>query len=103
MKPVPLNEQETILVYDKSLKQWSFYSNNPTHIRRWINSITPERIEYHDDFPDRVVMLDGIINGSVSVRKKVEISEAQKQKLAERMRGSAKVPRQSQGIITKED
>ena len=93
MKPVPLNEQETILVYDKSSKQWSFYSNNPTHIRRWINSITPERIEYHDDFPDRVVMLDGVINGSVSVRKKVEISEEQKQKLVAQMRSTAKTPR----------
>ena len=93
MKPIPFDEQETIIIHDKKLDEWSFYSNNPTHIRRWIDTIIPNRIAYHVDFPDRVVMLDGIINGSVSVRKKVEISEEQKQKLVAQMRSTAKTPR----------
>lgn len=86
MKPVPFDEQETIIIHDKKLDEWSFYSNNPTHIRRWIDSIIPNRIAYHVDFPDRVVMLEGIINGSASIRKKIQLTDEEKRKRSELMK-----------------
>lgn len=88
MKPVPFDEQETIIIHDKKLDEWSFYSNNPTHIRRWIDTIIPNRIAYHVDFPDRVVMLEGIINGSASIRKKIQLTDEEKRSIALRLNSS---------------
>lgn len=60
MKPVPFDEQETIII--------------------------PNRIAYHVDFPDRVVMLEGIINGSASIRKKIQLTDEEKKKRSELMK-----------------
>ena len=81
-KPTTLTEQETIITYDKEADEWHFYSDNPVHCKRWEHVVVPSDVypshkRYHSD-NGSLIALDGKINGSVSVREKRKVSEAQK-------------------------
>lgn len=88
-KPIVGTEQETILVYDKGLKTWHFYTDNPVHARKWEAVIVPSedmpnRKVYHETTGD-LIGLEGDILGNVSISKKRKLTEEQKNELARRM------------------
>ncbi|MHB9781420.1 hypothetical protein ACXM1Q_001535 [Streptococcus sp. 10F2] len=88
-KPIVGTEQETILVYDKGLKTWHFYTDNPVHARKWEAVIVPRedmpsRKVYHETTGD-LIGLEGDILGNVSISKKRKLTEEQKNELARRM------------------
>lgn len=79
---IPRSEQETIISWDKEKRTWHFYSDDPVHIRKWGAAIQPERKTFYMDGSPKV--LEGNINGSVSVRKHVEISNERRAEMSER-------------------
>lgn len=90
-KPITGTEQETILVYDKGLNSWHFYTDNPVHARKWEGLIVPSegmasRKVYHEITGD-LIGLEGDILGNVSISKKrtTTMSEEQKKEFARRM------------------
>lgn len=88
-KPIVGTEQETILVYDKGLKTWHFYTDNPVHARKWEAVIVPSedmpsRKVYHETTGD-LIGLEGEILGNVSISKKRKLTEEQKNEFARRM------------------
>lgn len=88
-KPIVGTEQETILVYDKGLKSWHFYTDNPVHARKWETVIVPSedmpsRKVYHETTSD-LIGLEGDILGNVSISKKRKMTEEQKNEFARRM------------------
>lgn len=84
MNKIPRNEQETIIIYDVALEQWEVYSNYPPHIRKYRDKVIPKREEFYSDNTEK--MLDGVIEGSVSVRGKVKLSDEQRKEISERMK-----------------
>lgn len=88
-KPIVGTEQETILVYDKGLKSWHFYTDNPVHARKWEAVIVPSedmpsRKVYHETTGD-LIGLEGDVLGNVSISKKRTLTEEQKQSKKELM------------------
>lgn len=81
---LPRAEQETILIYSPASKEWEFFSDYSPHIRKWRDAVDAEREEFYDDGSEKV--LEGVINGSVSIRRKREMSDAQREALSERMK-----------------
>lgn len=86
MEKIPRGEQETIITYDVELNEWRFYSDYPKHIRKWGKNVIAEREEFYQDGTEK--MLDGIINGTVSVRGRSKMTEEQKKEFASRMQKS---------------
>lgn len=84
MSKIPRTEQETIIIYDVELEQWEVYSNYPPHIRKYRDKVIPKREQFYSDGTEK--MLDGIIEGSVSVRGKRKISDKQRKELSKRMK-----------------
>lgn len=89
-KPAPLDEQETIITYDKAMKEWRVYTNNPTHARKYENSVTAgtnfqNSKTYHSDTGE-LIAIEGVINGSVSIRKKMILSSEEIARRAEHMK-----------------
>lgn len=78
------NEQETIISYDKELKQWHYYSDVPKHNRKWDKAVVPTRRVVEDN--GTISLLEGIIDGNVSVRKRRELTDEQRQVVADRFR-----------------
>ena len=83
MEKIPRNEQETIITFDVDLNEWRFYSDYPPHIRKWRDKVIADREEHYQDGTEK--MLDGVINGSVSVRGKKVLTDEQRKEFADRM------------------
>lgn len=89
-KPTPLEEQETILTYDKEAGEWGIYTDNPVHARKWEKTVVPSDLypsskTYHEKSGE-LIGLDGRIDGSVHVRARTPLTEGQKAEAGERMR-----------------
>lgn len=90
--PVPRYEQETIITYDKQFDEWSLYTNNPTHARKWERAVITgrsfsNRKVYHEQ-TGQLIELEGVIDGSVSIRKAKVLTEEQRKELSERLQQS---------------
>lgn len=88
MQKASRTEQETIIHYDVELDQWEIYSNYAPHIRKYRDKINPYREEFYADGTEATI--DGVVEGSVSVRKKMNLSQEQRDKRAQRMRKGRK-------------
>ena len=81
---LPRNEQETIISYDYGKNEWHYYSDVPKHNRKWRNVLKDiTREEYEGD---NLTVLEGTIDGSVSMRKRREMSEEQRKLASERLK-----------------
>lgn len=86
MAVTPRNEAETIISYDPVTKQWHYYSDVPAHNRKWQHVIEPERITVEDN--GTISLLEGTVTGSVSISKKRQMTEEQRQAAVERLAAS---------------
>ncbi len=80
----PRNEQETIISYDWELDQWHYYSDVPKHNRKWA-----DLVEKRTQFVEKngtIEVLEGTIQGTVSVRKHTVMSEENRAKNAARLK-----------------
>jgi len=82
----PRHEQESIISYDPVTKQWHYYSDVPAHNRKWQHVIDPERITVEDN--GTISLLEGTVTGSVSISKKRQMTEEQRQAAVERLAAS---------------
>lgn len=80
----PRNEQETIISYDWELDQWHYYSDVPKHNRKWAD-LVQNRTQYVEK-NGTIEILEGTINGSVSIRKHTVMSEETRLKAAARLK-----------------
>lgn len=88
--PVAGNEQETIISYDNEAKEWHFYTNYPPHARKWEDKIIPSenyvcKKVYHKKTGE-LIELCGIINGSVGINGKRQMTEEQRRAVGERFK-----------------
>lgn len=86
MAVTPRHEAETIISYDPVTKQWHYYSDVPAHNRKWQHVIEPERITVEDN--GTISLLEGTVTGSVSISKKRQMTEEQRQAAVERLAAS---------------
>ena len=80
----PRSEQETIISYDRELDQWHYYSDVPKHNHKW-----SELVVNRTQFVERngtIEVLEGTIQGTVSVRKPIVMSEETRAKAAARFK-----------------
>ena len=80
----PRSEQETIISYDRELDQWHYYSDVPKHNRKWA-----DLVEKRTQFVEKdgtIEILEGTINGSISIRKHTVMSEEARAKAAARLK-----------------
>ena len=89
MAVTPRNEAETIISYDPVTKQWHYYSDVPAHNRKWQHVIDPERITVEDN--GTISLLEGTVTGSVSISKKRQMTEEQRQAAVERLAASRSI------------
>lgn len=87
-KTVPRSEQETIINYDRETDQWHVYTTVPKHARKYEDKTIaegniPEKI--YNAGSDQLIGLNGVIDGTVSVQKKREMSEEQKEAARKRL------------------
>ncbi|AKU35051.1 hypothetical protein AKG30_08770 [Lacticaseibacillus paracasei] len=80
----PRSEQETILSYDRELDQWHYYSDIPKHNRKWRDLVSKTHTETSEN--GDITVLEGTINGSVSIRKHTVMSEETRAKAAARLK-----------------
>lgn len=80
----PRSEQETIISYDRDLDQWHYYSDVPKHNRKWAD-LVEKRTQYVDK-NGTIEILEGTIQGSVSIRKHTVMSEETRAKAAARLK-----------------
>ena len=78
------NEQETIISYDRELDQWHYYSDVPKHNRKWADLVN-NRTQYVEK-NGTIEVLEGTINGSLSIRKHTVMSEETKAKAVARLK-----------------
>lgn len=82
-------EQETVISYDRSINAWHLYTNVPTHARKWEATVIPSDAHLssktYRKSPKELIGISGIINGSISIRKKKEYTEEELEELRERM------------------
>ena len=80
----PRNEQETIISYDRELDQWHYYSDVPKHNRKWADLVhnRTQCVEKNGT----IEVLEGIIQGNVSVRKRTVMSEETRAKAVARLK-----------------
>ena len=71
MAVTPGNEQETIISYDKELKQWHYYSDVPEHNHKWDERVEPTRRVVEPS--GRISVLEEMITGNVIIQKKVSL------------------------------
>lgn len=90
--PPKLDEQETIITYDKGLKEWHLFTDNPVHARKY-----EHLTETDDNFlctktyhakTGELIGLEGKITGSVSIGKKRTFTDEQRQAMSERMKNA---------------
>ena len=80
----PRSEQETIISYDRDLDQWHYYSDVPKHNRKWADLVV-NRTQYVEK-NGTIEILEGTIQGSVSIRKHTVMSEETRAKAAARLK-----------------
>lgn len=80
----PRSEQETIISYDRERDEWHYYSDVPKHNRKWRDLISQPHMTANEN--GDITLLEGIIHGSVSIRKPTVISEENRVKAAERLK-----------------
>ena len=80
MKTAPQEERETIISYDRQTETWHIYTYEPKHARKYEKYVTkPQRKGYN--LAGQLIMLEGDIDkGTVSISKKVRLTEKQKEK-----------------------
>ena len=78
------NEQETIISYDRELDQWHYYSDVPKHNRKWAD-LVQNRTQFVEK-NGTIEVLEGTIQGSVSIRKHTVMSEEARANLAARLK-----------------
>ena len=78
------NEQETIISYDRELDQWNYYSDVPKHNHKWAD-LVQNRTQYVEK-NGTIEVLEGTIQGIVSVRKRTVMSEETRAKAAARLK-----------------
>ena len=80
----PRSEQETILSYDWESDEWHYYSDVPKHNRKWAD-LVQKRTQYVEK-DGTIEILEGTIQGSVSIRKHTVMSEETRAKAAARLK-----------------
>ncbi|EOO66489.1 hypothetical protein IKE_03047 [Bacillus cereus VD196] len=76
-------EQETTMVFDNSIGQWSVYSTVPKHIRKLTNLCELKTLEEEDGRP---IAVKGILQEKQVTMKNLRVmTEEQRQKAAERL------------------
>ena len=80
----PRSEQETIISYDRDLDQWHYYSDVPKHNRKWAD-LVEKRTQYVEK-NGTIEIIEGTIQGSVSIRKHTVMSEETRAKAAARLK-----------------
>lgn len=83
MQKLTREERETIILYDDLKDEWTVFSTVPKHIRLYRDRIKVVREEFYADGTEKLI--DGIVEGSVSVRKKRKITNQQRKEMAERL------------------
>lgn len=80
IKTAPQEERETIISYDRQTETWHIYTDEPKHARKYEKYVTkPQRKGYN--LAGQLIMLEGDIDkGTVSISKKVRLTEKQKEK-----------------------
>ena len=80
MATAPREERETIISYDRQTETWHIYTDEPKHARKYEKYVAhPQRKGYNS--AGQLIMLEGDIdNGTVSISKKVRLTEKQKEK-----------------------
>ena len=80
MKTAPQEERETIISYDRQTETWHIYTDEPKHARKYEKYVTkPQRKGYN--LAGQLIMMEGDIDkGTVSISKKVRLTEKQKEK-----------------------
>lgn len=72
-KQVPLCQQVTILTYDSELEEWNFFTDNPTHARKWERLVEPSYVypsyKAYDATTGELIGLEGTICGRVILSK----------------------------------
>lgn len=86
-KATPRNEQETVLNYDNVLGGWSVSTDVPKHIKKYLPLMDETQSQAFKDDLGNIVYLKGILSEDalVSVRKRPQMSAAQKKASAERL------------------
>lgn len=88
MRKATREEQETIINYDVVNDEWEVYTNYPPHIRRYRDKVIADREEFYADGTEAI--LEGVINGSVGVRGKRNISDAERKRMSQQMKSNLK-------------
>ena len=80
MKTAPQEERETIISYDRQTETRHIYTDEPKHARKYEKYVTkPQRKGYN--LAGQLIMLEGDIDkGTVSISKKVRLTEKQKER-----------------------
>ena len=80
----PRSEQETIISYDRDLDEWHYYSDVPKHNRKWADLVDnrTQCVEKNGT----IEILEGTIQGSVSIRKRTVMSDEAKAKAVARLK-----------------
>ena len=80
MATAPREERETIISYDRQTETWHIYTDEPKHARKYEKYVShPQRKGYNS--AGQLIMLEGDIDkGTVSISKKVRLTEKQKEK-----------------------
>lgn len=78
------SEQETILSYDRELDKLHYYSDVPKHNHKWAD-LVHERTQFVEK-NGTIEVLEGTIDGSVSIRKHTVMSEETRAKAAARLK-----------------
>ncbi|MEI4802013.1 hypothetical protein WAZ07_11875 [Bacillus sp. FJAT-51639] len=81
-------EQETVLVFDNVVKEWSAYSCVPKHIGKLVDLVGEENVTFieSDDDGKPLAVKCTLQEKNVSMKRLRTYSEDQKRKMAERMR-----------------
>ena len=80
MATAPREERETIISYDRQTETWHIYTDEPKDARKYEKYVAhPQRKGYNS--AGQLIMLEGDIDkGTVSISKKVRLTEKQKEK-----------------------
>ena len=80
----PRSEQETIISYDWESGEWHYYSDVPKHNRKWAD-LVGKRTQFVEK-DGTIEILEGTIQGSLSIRKRTVMSEEARANLAARLK-----------------
>lgn len=92
-KPTARSEQETIMVYNRELDEWSLYTDNPTHARKWEKHVAPSEYSassktYHQDSGELIAIDGKLDDATISIRPKRKMTESEKAEFVARVHGT---------------